>query len=179
MENLVPVNNIDDIFSEYRDGPIGLLLEYHNLNRSFAEYQSAQLLIGTCMDNRIGLRLPDKFAYILRTGGGNIQHNAFHVSYAIAVGGVSHITLIGHNKCGMSNLPERKEGFVNGLVEKAGWTKEMAEKHFNNDSETCEIGNELDYLLSDVEQLRVRYPKIMVAPLMYLVEDNMLYQVKE
>lgn len=179
MKKLIAVKQVDDIFEEFQNTPIELLLQYHNLDHPFETYDSAQLLIGTCMDNRISLRLPDKYAYIIRTGGGNILHNDFHVSYAVAVGQVEHIVLIGHNKCGMVNLVDRKDSFVTGLVERAGWTKEKAENHFDQDVSQCEIENEIEYLLKDVERLREQYPKIMVAPLMYLVEDNLLYQIKE
>ena len=79
----------------------------------------------------------------------------------------------------MVNLEERKDSFVSGLVERAGWTKEIAENHFDQDVSQCEIENEIEYLLKDVERLREQYPKIEVVPLMYLVEDNLLYQIKE
>lgn len=179
MENIVPVTKVNDIFSEYRGTPVERLLEYHNLERKSETYDKAQVLICTCMDNRIGLRLPDKFAYTIRTGGGNILHNDFHISYAIAVGQIEHIVLISHNKCGMVNLHLRKDSFIDGLAERAGWTKEMADKHFNQDFLQCEIENEMEYLLKDIQRLREQYPKISVVPLMYLVEDNMLYQVIE
>ena len=107
------------------DTPIGFLLEYHNLNRPFDNYTQAPLLIGMCMDNRKRLRIPDNFAYIIRTGGANLRYNEFQVSYAIAVGGVNSIALIGHKNCGMVNLIARKEQFVKWLVEE-GWVgKEM------------------------------------------------------
>ena len=179
MKNLISVADVDDIFTDYRNTPIGLLLEYHNLSRRYEVYDHAQVLICTCMDNRIGLRMPDKFAYTIRTGGSNILYNDFHISYAIAVGQVRHIVLIGHNKCGMANLHLRKNSFIDGLVKRAGWNKEEAEKHFNQDVSQCEIENELEYLLKDVKRLREKYPKIKVVPLMYLVEDNLLYQIKE
>jgi carbonic anhydrase len=66
MIRLVNISTTDDIFPEYRQTPIGLLLEYHNLNRPFESYDRAQLLIGMCMDNRNHLRLPDNFAFIIR-----------------------------------------------------------------------------------------------------------------
>jgi len=40
-------------------------------------------------------------------------------------------------------------------------------------------GNEIDFVLSEAQRLRMRYPKIQVTPLLYRVEDNLLYQVKE
>lgn len=35
---LIPVNSPGEILPVYRDTPVGLLLEYHNLNRSFESY---------------------------------------------------------------------------------------------------------------------------------------------
>lgn len=52
MNRLLSIQSSDDILPEYRQTPIGLLLEYHNLNRPLDAYDKAQLLIGMCMDNR-------------------------------------------------------------------------------------------------------------------------------
>lgn len=179
MFRLVAVNTTDDIFTEYRATPVGLLLEYNNLNREHETYTQAQMLIGMCMDHRKHLHIPDNFAYIIRAGGANLRYSEFKVSYAIAVGGVRCIALIGHNQCGMVNLMARREAFINGLVENAGWEKELAEQHFMNFAPMFEIGNEIDFVLSETQRLRARYPKILVAPLLYKVEDNLLYQIKE
>jgi len=179
MDRLVSVLSEDDIFPELRNMPIGLLLEYHNLSRDYDSYSQAQLLIGMCMDNRKHLHMPDNFAYIIRTGGANLRYSEFKVSYAIAVGGVTSIALIGHNQCGMVNLVARKELFIKGLVENAGWEEELAEQHFMNYAPMFEIGNEIDFVLSEAKRLRTRYPKVQVAPLLYKVEDNLLYQVRE
>jgi carbonic anhydrase len=131
------------------------------------------------MDNRKHLHIPDNFAFIIRAGGANLRYSEFKVSYAIAVGGVRSIALIGHNQCGMVNLVARKELFIQGLIENAGWEPELAEQHFMNFAPMFEIGNEVDFVLSEAKRLRQRYPKIQVAPLMYKVEDNLLYQVRE
>lgn len=179
MHRLVPVASKEDILPELRDTPIGLLLEYHNLNRDHETYNQAQLLIGMCMDNRKRLHIPDNFAYIIRAGGANLRYSEFKVSYAIAVGGVQSIALIGHNQCGMVNLAARKDKFIEGLVENAGWEKDWAEEHFMHFAPLFEIGNEIDFVSSEAKRLRLRYPKIQVAPLLYKVEDNLLYQVKE
>lgn len=179
MNRLTPVTSREEIFPEHLNTPIGLLLEYHNLNREYDTYNQAQLLVGMCMDNRKHLHIPDNFAYIIRAGGANLRYSEFKVSYAIAVGGVKCIALIGHNQCGMVNLVARKEIFIKGLIENAGWEKDWAEEHFMHFSPMFEIGNEVDFVLSEAKRLRLRYPKIQVAPLMYKVEDNFLYQVKE
>ena len=178
MDRLIDILQNEDILPEYKGTPISKLLEYHNLNRKLDTYTQAQLLIGMCMDNRKHLLIPDNFAFIIRSGGANLRYSEFKVSYAIAVGNVRLIALIGHNNCGMVNLMSRKEQFINGLVEKAGWDKEWAEEHFMHFAPMFEIGNEIDFILSETKRLRSRYPKIIIAPMLYKVEDNRLYLIK-
>ena len=179
MNRLISVSTLDDIAPEYRNTPIGYLLEYHNLNRPLDSYTKARLLIGMCMDNRKRLRIPNNFAYVIRTGGGNLSYSEFKVSYAIAVGGVSSIALIGHNNCAMVNLNTKKETFISGLVEKVGWERSRAEEHFIRFEPIFGIKNEIDFVLSEAKRLRLHYPGIQVAPLHYRVEDNLLYLVAE
>ncbi|MBU1037727.1 MAG: carbonic anhydrase, partial [Candidatus Omnitrophica bacterium] len=76
----MPVTKRADIPKDYLDNPIGLLLEYHNLNRQLDVYSQAQLLIGMCMDNRKHLHIPENFAFIIRTGGANLRYSEFKVS---------------------------------------------------------------------------------------------------
>lgn len=179
MHRLMSINTPEDISPEYRQTPIGQLLEYHNLQKPFDQYTSAQLLVGMCMDNRKHLNMPDNFAYIIRAGGANLRYSEFKVSYAIAVGGVKHIALIGHNHCGMVNLVSKKEQFIDGLVNNAGWERQWAEEQFIHFGPMFEIGNEVDFVLSEVKRLRLRYPKIQIAPMLYKVEDNKLYLIRE
>jgi carbonic anhydrase len=179
MDKLIPVNKPEEILPQYRQTPVGLLLEYHNLNRPHETFDKAQLLVGMCMDNRKHLHIPDNFAFIIRSGGANLRYSEFKVSYAIAVGQVSNIVLIGHNNCGMVNLVSRKNEFIKGLVEIAGWDKERAEEHFMNFAPMFEISNETEFILSETKRLRLRYPGIMIAPLFYRVDDNKLYFIEE
>lgn len=179
MNRLIHIDKISDIPQIYLDTPIGLLLEYHNLNREFESYSSAQLLVGMCMDNRKHLHMPDNFAFIIRSGGANLRYSEFKVSFAISVGGVKHIALIGHSNCGMVNLASKKTQFIEKLSENGGWTLEQAEEHFNNYAPMFEINNEIDFILSETIRLRQRYPKVQIAPMYYKVEDNLLYMIKE
>jgi carbonic anhydrase len=179
MNQLLSVQSIDDILPEYQQTPIGLLLEFHNLNRPVDIYDKAQLLIGMCMDNRKHLHIPDNFAFIIRAGGANLRYSEFKVSYAIAVGQIRYIALIGHDNCGMVNLVARKEEFIKGLVETAGWQQERAQEHFMHFAPMFEIGNETDFILDETKRLRNRYPKIVIAPMFYKVSDNKLYFIKE
>jgi carbonic anhydrase len=179
MNPLLKVSSYSDIPEKYINTSIGLLLEYHNLNKPFQKYDSAQMLIGMCMDNRKHLLIPDNFAFIIRTGGANMRYSEFRVSYAIAVGGARAIALIGHNNCGMVNLMGRRELFIKGLVENAGWTREEAEDHFYHYEPVHEIGNEIDFVSSEAKRLSMRYPKVLVVPMLYKVDDNKLYLIAE
>ncbi len=179
MSEIISINNASDISVDYRNTPIGDLLEYHNLGKKFGTYEKAKILIGMCMDNRKHLHIPDNFAFIIRAGGANLRYSEFKVSYAIAIGGVRHIALIGHTNCGMVNLESRKSEFIEGLVKNAGWNIGEATKHFENNAPKFEIGSEIDFVKSEAIRLREQYKGITAAPLLYRVEDNKLYQIKE
>ncbi|HEX5734477.1 MAG TPA: carbonic anhydrase [Blastocatellia bacterium] len=179
MDRLISITTPDQIPPAYRDTPIGSLIKYHNLQGPLDSYQQAQILVGMCMDNRKSLRIPDNFAYIIRTGGANLRYSEFKVSYAVAIGGVKCISLIGHNNCGMVNLVAKRDAFIKGLIENAGWDREWAEQHFMHFAPMFEIGNEIDFVSSEAKRLRLRYPKILIAPMLYRLEDNLLYLIKE
>ena len=132
-----------------------------------------------CMDNRKKLNIPENFAFIIRAGGANLRYSEFKVSFAIAIGGVQHLALMGHTQCGMVNLAARKEAFIKGLCDRAGWERHQAEDHFSQYSPMFEIGNEIDFILSETQRLSLRYPKVKVAPLLYKVEDNLLYWIDQ
>jgi carbonic anhydrase len=178
-DKIRPVTTEADIPDELRGTPIEELLQYHNLGRDITPVPAPRLLIGMCMDNRKHLRIPDNFAFILRAGGANLRPSEFKVSYAIAVGGVHAIAIIGHNNCGMVNLMSRSHLFIDGLVNNAGWDRQTAEDHFFHFAPLFEIGSEIDFTLSEVKRLRMRYPRVMVAPMLYRVEDNRLYLLDE
>src|SRR6185503_7125852 len=101
MTQIIPVNYRSDILPEYQDTPAGQLLEYHNLERALGSAAKPELLIGMCMDARKALRMPQDFAFVLRTAGANMRDNEFRMSYAIAIAGVKTIVLIAHTDCGM------------------------------------------------------------------------------
>ncbi|MDE2292509.1 MAG: carbonic anhydrase [Elusimicrobia bacterium] len=179
MHRLLPVEKPADIPAPYASGPIGDLLRYQNLDAPLPKVERAELLVGMCMDYRKHLRIPENFAYIIRTGGANLRYSEFKVSYAIAVGGVRAIVLIGHTQCGMVGLMNRQKAFIDGLVEKAGWDREAAEQHFMHYAPMFEVGSEVDFVLTEAKRLRSRYPRVEVAPLIYKVEDNRLYLISD
>lgn len=163
----------------YRNTPIEALLKYQNLQDNFETYDSAQLLVSMCMDNRKQLRIPENFAYIIRTGGANLKYAEFKVSYAIAIGGVKFIALIAHNNCGMVNLFSKRESFIKGLCENAGWDRNRAEEHFINFAPIFEIDNEIEFVVKEAQRISGKYPKVTVVPLFYSLEDNMLSMISD
>ncbi len=177
MRKLKPMQSEAQIPAEVKKTPVGDLIRYQNLEVDFPTINAPQLLIGMCMDNRKKMKIPDNFAFILRVGGANLRYSEFKVTYAIAVGGIKHIALICHNNCGMVNLIARKEQFIQGLCDQAGWGRQEAEDYFLHFAPMHEIGNEIDFVVSEAKRLRLRYPNIAVTPLMYNVEDNLLYWI--
>jgi carbonic anhydrase len=107
-----------------------------------------------------------------------MRYSEFKISYAIGVGGVRALVIAGHNNCGMVGLHSRREQFVAGLVD-AGWTREQAEEHFNAYAPMFEIGNAAEFVREEARRLNNRYPKVIVAPMMYSTEDGRLYLVPE
>jgi carbonic anhydrase len=178
MAQIIPVNYITDILPEYEGTPVGLLLEYHNLGRAMGTGPAPQLLIGMCMDSRKSLRIPNDFAFVLRTAGANMRDNEFRISYAIAVGGVRTIVLIAHTDCGMARLGERREQFIHGLMDAAGWDEQHAIKHFEESAPKFGMRDEVDFVLREAARLRAIYPRIDIVPLLYRVEDDLLYQLR-
>jgi len=178
MPEIIPVNFQDDILPEYRGTPVGRLLEYHNLGRAIGSMSTPQLLIGMCMDSRKSLRIPNDFAFVPRTAGANMRDNEFRISYAIAVGGVHTIALIAHTDCGMARLNQRREQFIEGMVANAGWDRARAERHFTDSAPKFGIRDEVDFVVQEAARLCGIYPKIQVAPLLYRVDDDLLYQIK-
>jgi carbonic anhydrase len=177
MTLVLPVTDRSDILPEYCDTPVGLLLEYHNLERAPSSAKTRPLLIGMCMDSRKTLRIPNDFAFVLRTAGANMRDNEFRISYAIAVGGVRTIVLIAHTDCGMTRVATLHDEFVGGLVEHAGWDEARAERLFAEGVPKFGIADEIDFVMREAARLRELYPKITVVPLLYRVEDDLLYQL--
>ena len=79
MHQVLPVTTPTDILPIYRGTPVAALLEYHNLGRPLDPVPKPELLIGMCMDSRKTLRIPNDFAFVLRTAGANMRDNEFRI----------------------------------------------------------------------------------------------------
>lgn len=169
----------EDIPAEYLGTPVEELIRYQNFNAPHVPCQSAKMLVAMCMDNRKQLRIPENFAYIIRTGGANLRYSEFKVSYAIAIGGIDYIVLIAHDKCGMVNLPSKLEAFTKGLSRLENWDEERAKEHFYNYAPMFEIENEIDFVVQESKRLSEKYKGIKVLPLYYTLDDNKLHFLTE
>ena len=179
LHTIVPALTPQDILPEYVGTPIEALLRYHNLSEPLPPtYGKPVLLIGMCMDHRKDLTIPNEFAYVLRSAGANLRDSSFEISYAVAVGGVSTIALLGHTDCGMVQVTQKRNRFVRGLVERAGWDPAAAGRHFDRFAPRYEIREAVEFTVSETQRLRRRYPRLLIAPLFYSVEDDRLAQVR-
>lgn len=176
---LIPVYSPTTILPRYRGTPIERLLLYHNLKHPAPAYERAELLLAACMDNRKSFHLPDRFAFVIRTAAGNLRDNEFRTAFAIGVGGVRAIAIVGHTGCGMVGLRANRRAFIEGLVANAGWTAEDAEAFFDENAGRFEIDNEASFVARESARIRDMYPRVLVAPLIYKVETGLLYQVEE
>ena len=179
MNHILPVCEQRELPRAYRDTAISDLLAYHNLGMPFRRYSQAELLVGMCMDYSKLLRIPENFAYVMRTAGANLRGFEFQISFAVAIGGVRAIAIIGHHRCGMRDLAARRDAFVEGLIDNAGWERHVAEAHFEEFAPRFEIGNPVKFACSQVSHLRQQYPRLTVAPLLYQHDDGMLHVIDE
>ncbi|HEX5131675.1 MAG TPA: carbonic anhydrase [Candidatus Krumholzibacteria bacterium] len=179
LQKLIPVVRESDILPALADTPVGDLLRYHNLGATPRDYTQAELLVIMCMDSRKKLRIPDNFAFVLRSGGANIRRSEFKVSFAVGVGAIGAIAVIGHSDCRMVGLKGRRNDFINGLVENGGWEREEAAAEFDRYVDEFHIDDAVTFARQEAARLRKRYPKTQVTPLFYTVEDNLLHQIVE
>ena len=166
-----------EIPESLQDTPIGSLLRYHNLEAPLKEPARAKLVIVMCMDHRKQLRIPNRFAFMLRTAGARITDNEFKLSYPIAITGIRHVALIGHTQCGMQGLETRREQFISGLVETAGWDRERASLHFDVNVARYAIPDAQDFVRDEARRLSIDYPGVTFVPMIYQVEDFRLYLI--
>jgi len=166
-----------DILELYRETPIADWLCYHNLWQGPHSYESPKLLIVTCMDYRIHLHVPERFAYVLRLAGANLRHREFDLACVLAFAGIRHVCLVGHTDCAMESLKDKREVFASGLQRVGGWSKSRAELQFDLFAPRLAIPNVVDFTLFEAAWLERRFPGVVVAPMIYDVKDSSLHQI--
>jgi carbonic anhydrase len=114
---------------------------------------------------------------VIRAAGGNLRDHAFDISYAVAIGGVKAIALLAHTNCGMVGVRHKRAAFSRGLVARGGWDERQAAKHFDDSVAIYEIEDAVGFVLEETRRLASVYPSVLVAPLLYRVEDDRLLQL--
>ena len=175
--DLIPVRDAGDILPAYRGTAIGDLLAYHNLGVPYRQHEQPELLIGTCMDHRVHLRIPSDFAYVLRCAGANLEMLAFDLSFAIGVAGIRTLCVIGHDECRMIDVALQRETFVSGLVQNVGWDRGKAEAHFDEHHPCYGFVDVASFVWQEAQRLENMYPGVQVAPLIYSLDDRRLSQL--
>lgn len=178
---LTAVRTEADILPAYRGTPVADLLRFQNLGPASGgpakKYSRAEILIATCLEQGVPLRFPEGFAVSLHTAGANLKRDPFKVSWAIGVAGISAVAIVGHDDCRLVELRNHREQFVVQMIESAGWERPAAEQHFDHWSDLFEVGNPAEFVAAEAARLQSRYPKILVAPLLYLAATATLQQV--
>lgn len=175
--SLGAVRSEADILPAYRGTPVGGLLAGQNLGIAPAPAGHPRILVATCLELDLALRVPPGFAIHLRTAAANLKRDPFKVSWAIGMAQVSAIAIVGHAGCGLTGLREHRDLFVARLIENAGWERPAAEQHFDHWSDLFGIDDPLEFAVAEAARLRRRYPKVLVAPLMLDADTGMLSQI--
>lgn len=177
----VPVRSETDILPAYRGTPVAELLRIQNLGASpsAAPGKAARpaLLIATCLEQGAALRIPAGFAISLHTAAASLKRDPFKVSWAIGVARVSAIAIVGHDDCKLVELRNHREQFVVQMIEAAGWERPAAEQHFDHWSDLFGVDDPVEFVSAEALRLRSRYPKVVVAPLIYQSATGLLQQV--
>lgn len=176
---LIAVNSESDMPDAYRGTSISRLLRYHNLDIRKQAHETPELLIVMCMDSRQRMRLPRNFAFFIRNAGARVEDSLFDISFAIAVGGVQAVAVIEHTDCRMVGLEASGERFIKGLTERGGWNAAQAGLHFSTMCPSLSKNDIVGSVMTNAGLLRSMYPKFVVAPLVYNVDDGLLYIVRE
>ena len=173
-----PVRAFWELPQAWRGTPVEDLLGYQNLSKPFRRHERAELLVGTCMDPRIVLRIPEGFAYVLRTAAGNLAPVDWNVSYVVGAKGVRFVAVVGHTLCGAVGFAGKHPEYEEGLVQNAGWTPERARRHVAERAGVFAIDDAAAFAAREARRIEAEYPRIRAAALLYDVGDHTLAVVE-
>jgi len=179
LSRLQKVTSESDLPAYLKDTPIASLIKSQNMGQiDNALPDAPQMVIGMCIDYRKSLHLPQNCAYVIRRTGANMAGSEFSVALALSTG-IEYMALIAHNHCVMSNPRERRDAFVNMLRDRHGWTHEQALSFFDQHAASREIDDAIDFSIKESRRLGALFRGLKVVPLLFMLEDNCLYLVKE
>ncbi|MDQ5965538.1 MAG: sulfate permease, SulP family [Cyanobacteriota bacterium erpe_2018_sw_39hr_WHONDRS-SW48-000098_B_bin.30] len=179
ITRLVPIKEESDIPESLRNTPIETLLKCQNMGQIDATASDKpELIIAMCIDYRKSLSLPQNCAYVIRREGANMAGSEFSLALALSAG-IDYIALIAHNHCIMSNPNQQREAFINVMAGKRGWTDAEAKGFFDKHASSREISDAIDFSVKESRRLSRLFSGVKIVPMMFMLEDNMLYLVKD
>ncbi len=149
------------------------LLEHHNKSIPPQSYDSPELLVITCIDYRIDLQVPKKFAFIVRTAGADPRIVESNIAFVIS-SGIKSVALIGHTKCAMSNEPQTRASFSEGYHSTDLQDKDSGDiNEYFNDKILPSMFQDLNKNLTDNrDYLQSMYPEVDVRAMIYDVDSH-------
>lgn len=175
---LQPVDAPEDVLEPYRGTPIEKLLRAQNLGEPYARPARPELVVATCVDPRIDLKLPASSAFVSRSAGVNLKgEKLFQLAFATAVPDIRHVALIAHTDCAMRGLAAKREAFADGLVAHGAGDRAAAGSLFDRYVDHWSVRDEVEVVRAHAREVRERCGDVVVAPLLYDVETGRLAQV--
>lgn len=180
MSKLITLDSRDDIPSKLRGTPVESVISSHNFYEvsEIDTDESADLIIGMCVDYRKQLHLPKNTAYIIRSPGANMKDSEFGIALGIGAG-LSYLALIVHNRCLMSNPFEKRDAVIGALVKEHSWTTNQAETFFDRVANEKEINDPIDFAINEASRLRKLFKNLNVVPMLYSVDNDRLYLIND
>jgi len=173
------IASLADIPEELRQTPMEALLKAQNFYELSDEFeQSANLIIGMCMDYRKQLHLPKNCAYVIRSPGANMKDHEFSVALALS-SGIRYMALLVHNKCIMSNPNKVRSEFLRVLIQDHHWNEDQAEQVFDLCVSYGQIGEPISFALDESKRLRGLFANLTVVPLLYDVDSDRIFLVRQ
>jgi carbonic anhydrase len=172
-DRLLPLHTKDAIPAEWKGTPIESFIATINYGEPIAASERPQLLIVTCIEFRFSLKIPPRYAYVIRRASGRLVGSEFVMSFILSQG-VKDVVLVGHNDCGMTKVAENAPNMVAALVQQ-GWHKERAEEFIRHHAARHAIQDEVDALKDEYQRLHRLFKNVRIAPLLACLAEMKLY----
>lgn len=173
---LVEIAEPEDVPEHWKGTPIEEFILSENFRRPIRPDDTPKLLLVTCMEFRYALPIPSMYAYVIRRASGRLVGSEFSVGYVLSRG-VRHIVLIGHNDCGMTQIPLHKANMIDALVDE-GWNRDRAEEYVTYHAARHAIDDEIDALEREYFRLKRLFKRVRIAPLFVCLSNTKLYLPK-
>jgi len=165
-----------DLPKRWQNTPIEEFIAAHNFDTPIKSGSVPKLLIVSCIEFRFMPQIPRNFAYMIRTAGGRVSHipsSEFAFAYILA-NGVRHMTIVGHNDCGMTKVHAFKPRLIDALVDQ-GWEREHAETFIEENADRFAMKDEIESLEFEFIRLRSLFKKVEIAPLFVSLSSSRLH----